>query len=121
MKITIDRNYTEAHMMERTKEQSKEFKEIYTENDLLRMFTEATGEITGFVEEIVYCRLSAFPGGSQETDETHYSVDMLIDTFRAMYKIHFYISQSGEVDTREILFAPGEKMKMWQFTKYTAA
>ena len=121
MKIIIDRNYTEADMMARTKEQIKEFKEIYTENDLLRMFTEATGEVTGFVEEIVYCRLSAFPGGSQETDETHYSVDMLIDTFKAMYKIHFYISQSGEVDTREIPSMPGQKMKMWQFTKYTAA
>ena len=121
MKIAIDRKYTEASKMERTKEQIKEFKEIYTEDDLLRMFTEATGQITGFVEEIIYCRLSAFPGGTQETDETHYSVDMLVDTFKAMYKIHFYISQSGEVDVREIPAAPGEKMKMWQFTKYTAA
>ena len=121
MKITIDRNYTEACMMARTREQSKEFEEIYTENDLLRMFEQATGEQTGFVEEIVYCRLSAFPGGSQETDETHYSVDMLIDTYKAIYKVHFYISQSGEVDTRELPLAPGEKMKMWQVTKYTAA
>ena len=121
MKITIDRNYTEDCMMARTKEQSKEFKEIYTENDLPRMFEQATGEQTGFVEEIVYCRLSAFPGGSQETDETHYSVDMLIDTYKAMYKIHFYISQSGEIDVRDIPFAPGELMKMWQVTKYTAA
>ena len=54
MKITIDRHYTEDYMMARTKEQSKEFKEIYTENDLLRMFEQATGEQTGFVEEIVY-------------------------------------------------------------------
>lgn len=121
MKIIIDRKYTEAHMMERTKTQIKEFKEIYTENDLLRFFTEAVGETLPFVEEIVYCRLSAFPGGYTETDETHYSVDMLLDTYNKMYKLHFYISQSGEIDTREIPSVPGETMKMWQITKYEAA
>ena len=120
MKITIDRQYTEERMMERTKEQIKEFKEIYTENDLLRMFSDATGEVLPFVEEIVYCRMSAFPGGTMETDETHYSVDMMLDTYRAVYKIHFYISQSGEVDVRELPVSPGEKMKMWQVYKYTA-
>lgn len=117
MKITIDRKYTELDKMGRTKEQVKDFKEIYTENDLLRMFEDATGENFGFVEEIIYCRLSAFPGGLAETDETHYSVDMLIDTYRSMYKIHFYITQSGEIDTRGL---PGLSGKMWQVVKYIA-
>ena len=119
MTIKVDTRYTPADKMARTMEQKKEFKEIYTDNDLLRMFSEATGETFGFVEETHYCRLSAFPGGTMETDETHYSVDMMIEAWKVIYKIHFYISQSGEVDTRRV-WAGDHYMPMWQVTKYTA-
>ena len=121
MKIVIDRKYTEDCKLARTKAQIKEFKEIYTENDLVRMFQGATGETLPFIEEIVYCRMEAFSGGTAETDETHYSVDMMLDTFSAVYKIHFYITQSGEIDTRRLPIYNGEMMQMWQVKKYTAA
>ena len=122
MKITIDKNMTTVDKMQRTREQVKEFKEIYTDGDLLRMFRDAVdGWKYGYSDEIVYCNLSAFPGGTMETDETHYSVDMLLEGFRRFTKVHFYISQSGEVDTRRVFDGQGGMMQMYSIEQYKMA
>ena len=118
MKITIDKTYTEKHMMERTKEQAKEFKEMYTDNDLLRMFREAIDmENELYNLDIIRCNLSAFPGGSMETDENHYHVEMLCEEYDGFYKLSFYINQSGEIDTRDILMNSRWE-KMYTVRKY---
>lgn len=124
MKITIDKTFTESYMMPRTKEQAKEFKEAYTDGDLLRMFRDAYEADTGEVSEIwnpdiIRCNLEAFPGGYQETDENHYSVDMLLEGFGVFYKVHFYISQSCVVNTRNI-WMQDHYIKMYQVQKYVA-
>ena len=121
MKITIDKRLTTIDKAERTKAQAKEFKEIYTDGDLLRMFRDAVdGWQYGYSDEIIRCNLEAFPGGTMETDENHYSVEILLEGFRLFTKIHFYISQSGDIDTRYIL--DGDKwMKMWQVEEYKLA
>lgn len=120
MKITINKEFTTLGKVERTKEQMKEFKEIYTDGDLLRMFENAVDGCYCDSRDIVYCKLSAFPGGTMETDETHYSVDMLIEGWDTVTKIHFYISQSGEIDTR-VIRHPGEKpMQMWDVKVFKA-
>lgn len=120
MKITIKKEYTTLDKVERTKQQIKEFKEAFTENDLLSMFMEAAGTDIGLVDEVVYCKMEAWPGGTQETDETHYSVDMMLDCYKAIYKIHFYISQSAEVDTRTI-WCCGKPLPMFTVEKFAAA
>lgn len=118
MRITIDKHFTTMDMIPRTKEQIKEFKEIYTDGDLLRMFRDATNTWDrGWADTIIRCNLEAFPGGTMETDETHYSVDILLEGFRRFTKIHFYISQSGVVDSREVW--DGDKyMPMWTIESY---
>ena len=101
MKITIDKHFTTLDKVDRTKEQMKEFKAMYTDGDLLRMFSETVDNWDlGFGQDIIYCNLEAFPGGSAETDETHYHVEMLTEKYNGYNKISFYISQSGEIDTR---------------------
>lgn len=100
MKITMDKDMTESYMIERTKTQMKEFKEIYTDNDLLRMFREAIKDagLGGTNPEILRCNLRAFPGGYNETDETHYCVEMLLESWKEFTKVVFYITQSGDID-----------------------
>ena len=121
MKISIDKKFTTLDKLERTKQQAKEFKEIYTDGDLLRMFRDAVdGWHYGYSDEIIRCNLSAFPGGTMETDENHYSVEILLEGFKQFTKIHFYISQSGEVDTREVWNCNGGTMKMWDVEVYRA-
>lgn len=119
MTITINKKLTTLDKVDRTREQMKEFKVVYTDGDLLRMFREAVDvDELWNPDEIVYARLEAFPGGFAETDETHYSVDMLVDCWSVLFKIHFYISQSGEVDTR-IIEVPGTKpMPMYWVNKF---
>ena len=41
MKITIEKRLTTLDKLERTKQQAKEFKAMYTDGDLLRMFRDA--------------------------------------------------------------------------------
>ena len=106
MKISIDKKFTENYMMARTKEHMKEFKEAYTDGDLLRTFREALNDelgetncyfIDGLFDEIKRCELRAFPGGTQEEDTTHYAVDILTEGFRRFTKISFYITQTLNV------------------------
>ena len=60
MKITIEKRLTTVDKLERTKQQMKEFKAIYTDGDLLRMFRDAVdGWEYGYSDEIVYCKLEA--------------------------------------------------------------
>ena len=118
MKITIDKKYTTLDKLERTKQQIKEFKEMLTDNDLLSMFGNAIDEY--FMGDIVYCNLSAYPGGTDETDETHYSVDILLDGYNTMTKIHFYISQSGEIRKTVYDKWDHKEINLWSVKTYKA-
>ena len=121
MKITFDKTYTDKYMMERTKEQAKEFKEMFTDGDLLRMFREAVDmESDLYNLDIIRCNLSAFPGGTMDTNENHYHVEMLCEGFEQFYKLSFYISQSAEIDTRGI-WMHDHWTKMYTVSKYVAA
>lgn len=126
MKITMDKDMTESYMIDRTKAQMKEFKEMFTDGDLLRMFREAVNDTgLGYNYEIIRCNLRAFPGGTQETDETHYCVEMLLEGFREFIKLHFYIDQSCNIDTRRqnVYMGNGtyEWMDMYSIEHYKVA
>lgn len=115
MKITIDRTYTEDHMIPRTKAQIAEFKEAYTPSDLLWEFARVMPQYESLTYgyDIIRCNLSAFPGGSAETDETHYSVDILLERHDEFVKVHFFISQSFDVNTRTVYYPGCDPMPMW--------
>ena len=67
MKITVDLDLTTASKVAEVKADAKEFKAIYTDGDLLRMFLDSIPEEDSFEipynPQIVYCNLEAFPGG----------------------------------------------------------
>ena len=129
MKITIDREHTEAFQMERTKEQVKEFKAIYTDGDLRRMFLAALdmsnpdNQVFAANEnhiacgDIVYCNLEAFACGYSETSETHYMVSMLIESVICCIKLYFFISQNGVVST-EPVYGGGKAQYTYRMEKY---
>lgn len=120
MKITMDKDLTEKWMIDRTKEQMKEFKEAYTDNDLLRIFRDAINDDTLYHNyDIIRCNLRAFPGGWRETDETHYCVDMLLETYKEFVKLYFYIDQSLNVTTRKWENISHEWVKMYDVKHYT--
>ena len=122
MRITIEKTFTTLDKVERTKQQMKEFKEMFTDGDLLRMFRDATNAWEyGYCDKIIRCDLEAFPGGTMETDENHYSVEILLEGFRRFTKVHFYISQSAVVDTREVPDGNGGLMKMYSIEQYKLA
>ena len=52
MKITMDKKLTEDYMIQRTKDQMKEFKAIYTDGDLLRMFQDAIDDIDKTIKSL---------------------------------------------------------------------
>lgn len=116
MKISIDKGMTTLEKLARTREQAKEFKAANTDGDLLRMFHDALEhyEISG---DILRCDASAFPGGTMETDENHYAVDMIVMGYNSFWKIRFYISQSCEIDTRTV-WAYDHYMDMWTIEEY---
>lgn len=118
MKITMDKSFTGPNRVARTKAQMKEFKEMYTDGDLLRMFREAIGDSSlGFNYDIIRCNLRAFPGGYNETDETHYCVEMLLEGFREFVKLYFYISQSGAVNVKSV-WVGNEWINMYDIRRF---
>ena len=123
MNITLDKALTEKEKTSRTKKQMKEFKQMYTDGDLLRMFrTAVQDETLGYCCPVIKCDLAAFPGGYMETDETHYSVNMLLEGWKEFIRIRFFITQSGDVDTRTDLpfYGPNgiEHMAMYSVQHY---
>lgn len=127
IKVTIDRDYVRPWQMDRTKEQAAEMREMWTPGDLLRMFREAL-EDAGETEdahrldygEIIRAEASAFAGGTQEENTTHYSVTLLIEGFRRFTVAHFYITHTGNVDTRRLyMYGEGTPRKMWDVDVYT--
>lgn len=118
MKITMDKDMTESYMVDRTKAQMKEFKMIYSDSDLLRMFADDVNRgdlMIGY--KILQCDLRAFPGGSRETDETHYCVEMTLKGWREYVELYFYISQSGELST-EPRWIGNAWLNMYDITTY---
>ena len=97
MKIAMDKNYTRVGQVEKIREDMKQFKGAYTDNDLRRAFEEATDrDLTG---EILKTTVSAFSG----TFETSYAVEMIIDADFAFKRVSFYCNGELKVDTEPLL------------------
>ena len=103
MKITMDRKYVEDYQVDRVKADMKEFKERYTDGDLLREFMDQTGNVKPYAADIVYCNVKAIDSGWAYGNTTCFQVSMLCDGIIAMYKLSFYIDMDLKVDTREPL------------------
>lgn len=91
MTITIDKRFTLASQLPTIKEKIKDFKSYFTDNDLLRMYTESTAiDIDG---EVIKCTVSAF-AANYVTNEASFMVEMIVDCLANFHRIRFYIDET---------------------------
>ena len=88
MKIKLNRKYTEDYQIDRVKADMKEFKESFTEADLLNIFRDAAG--FNKCGDIIKMDVEAFDAGSYYGEETSFHVDILLDGYSEMTKISYY-------------------------------
>lgn len=99
MKIRADKEYTENYQMAKVKEDIAEFKERYTEKDILNSFRAQCDWWENQCAEILKCEINAFPAGWAYDDETHFHVVMYLDGFTEMNKLSFYVNLDLDVNT----------------------
>lgn len=106
LKIRIDRKYVAKDEMEIIKDQVDEFKYMVTKNDLLRFFKEQTDGLYDRVcGEIIKCDIKAIGGYKPGKGIiASYCVDMILDNYVRMWRVHFYIEQDGEVNLNPLLY-----------------
>lgn len=114
MKITLNKKYIEDYQIDRVKEDAKEFSEAFTLNDLLREFEEQAKFVPGVNPEIVKYKVEAMDSGWACGNKTTFSVDMMLDDWRTIWKIHFYIDMELNVDTRIV----NGETKMWNIREF---
>ena len=123
MKITIDKELTTLAQAEQVKNDIREFKGTFTDNDLFCHFFNATGIDRPWNCEIISVSASAFPGGSFYDDETQFSVTIIAKGYKEFYEIHFYCDMGLCVNTGDLMdyrgFSTGKKM--YDFHRFVLA
>ena len=94
MRIKLNKKYTEGHQIERVKEDIKEFKEMYTEADLLNAFREQTNYYKNYCADIIKLDIEAFDAGTHYDELTTFMVFMILDGINEMTKIRFYADKN---------------------------
>lgn len=97
MKITISKKFVESYQLDRVKADAKEFKGRYTDGDLLRSFMDQTNDYRCHAGNIVYCNVEAMDAGWYYGEKTHFVVEMLVEGFKKLYKLRFYVNMNLEV------------------------
>ena len=91
MKITIDKLYTAGYQMEKVKADIKEFKECFTERDILSEFRRQYDWHKNECADIIRCEISAFPAGWACGDYTSFSITLWLEGYHEMNKLSFYM------------------------------
>lgn len=110
MKISINKELTTLAQLPKIKHDLREFRGMYTDGDLLRVFCEQTGFCDAYAHEILSATVEAFPGGTDFDNETAFSVHLLTHGWREFCEIDFYCNAQLEVDLRDLMFTPGKKL-----------
>ena len=92
MKIAMDKRFTMVGQVEKVREDMKQFKAAFTDNDLRCAYEDATNK--SCYGEILKTTVSAFSG----TFETGFAVEMIIDSDYIIKKISFYCNAELKVD-----------------------
>lgn len=106
MKFTINKEFTRLSEVDSVKSAIRDFKEIWTERDLLHAFESASEEIEKMglsvkYDKILSCSVNVFPAGFAEDCQMHFDVEMDLKGWERFATIHFYINERGEIDTRD--------------------
>lgn len=100
MKIKIDRTYTAGYQVPQVKADIAQFKEKYTEADVLYIARTQLDFWKG--NDIIKFEIEAFPGGSYYNNETHFSFHIVLDGYYAMWKIDGYMNLEGNIPSPEL-------------------
>lgn len=92
MKCTTNYDYTAKHQRETIKNAIAEFKGYYTENDLVRLFTEEYN-IDLIQGDVIQCDVSVFPADFLVTKIT-FCVDIVIRDCIGFSVMHFYVDRN---------------------------
>lgn len=95
MKVTIDKAYTSIANIGKVKSDIADFKGMYTEGDLLRMFCEKFDEYSNYTYDILSCDVEAFCGSPYS--DTTFCVTLWVMNWSAVHRFQFYLT-NGEVD-----------------------
>lgn len=110
MKTAVDREFTPVEFRERVREDLKEFKERYTDGDLLHCFVNATGIIDPYNSKILSCEVVGLPGGTDFNNETRFNVKLITQGFGKFCEVRFFCDMDLVVDTRDLAYSPGRKL-----------
>lgn len=110
MKMHIDKDLTTLAQEAKVRHDMREFRERYTDGDLLRAFYDATDINEAYSHDILSVSVKAFPAGSLFGDKTSFCVEMLTHGWRKFCEIRFYCDLDLEVDTRDLTNWRGESM-----------
>lgn len=110
MKTKIDRDLTTLAQLGAVKDDLKEFKARYTDNDLLTAFVDVTNIVNPYGGDILSCEVEAFPAGSDFDNRTAFGVELVVRHANEFCVVRFYCDLDLTIDTRDLMFHPGEKL-----------
>ena len=100
MKITLNKEYTEKHQEQMVKDAMREFKNTFTDGDLLREFIQQTDNwnVSG---QIIKCEVDAFAAGWAEPNYggADFEVKIWVDCCIKVYSICYYADQNCNIST----------------------
>jgi hypothetical protein len=92
MKITLDKEYTTETQIPAIKEKMECFKEKFADNDILRMYNEATNsDICG---RVVECTVDAYASNSI-TDNASFYIEIIVYCVAAFHVIRFFMDDNN--------------------------
>lgn len=122
--ITINKEFTTLAQVAKVKEDIKEFRALYTLEDVFYQFMSAISDTEDYfptygdlADSVICCKVNAFPSGLYFNNITSYDFEITIEQYTAIYKVQFYIDQDFRVDTRPLDFT-GNPMKMYSVVCY---
>ncbi len=128
IKTSVNREYTTISQMPQVKADLKEFTEIFTTGDLVRMFWDAAErdnvkKITQFRNlsamsgDCITCTVEGCPGGTDFSNKTVYRVDATIEFYDCFVKIGYYIDPDY-TPGKMIQYPFGQTLEMFTFNVY---
>lgn len=101
MKTSINRELTTLAQAGQIRADLREFKNRYTENDLLYRFIDSTGISAPYGAEVLRCEVEAFPSGLDFDNKTAFAVEMITFSWTGVCVLRFYCDIDLTIDTRK--------------------
>ena len=99
MKISINKDVPE-YQRKKLKKNAELFGGVYTPLDLFKEFELQTKSLCCLHPEILKCEIEA----DANNDKTIFSVYMVVDDYKAIFKVHFLIDMQMNVEKEPMMY-----------------